>query len=131
MPHRVVVRSAAQAAVVTMGHVIGNVRLTGCGPATILCAQHYNSLPLEGATQPKTGIAGFLFHNDTCHNNALDVLDNQDVVAADFYSESNRRYLLAEGQPGQPSGRVTIGVSKISTMDREAITIRNYQGPVS
>ncbi|MHB0957232.1 MAG: glycosyl hydrolase family 28-related protein [Pirellulaceae bacterium] len=119
-----------EAAVALMGHVIGNVRLTDCGPATILCAQHYYSLTLEGTTQPKTGIAGFMFHNDACHNYALDVLDNQDVVVADFYSESNQRYLLAEGQPGQPSGRVTIGASKISTIDREAITIRNYQGRI-
>jgi hypothetical protein len=119
-----------QGSVALMGHMIGNVRLTDCGPATILCAQHYYSLTLEGASQPKTGIAGFMFHNDACHNYALDVLDNQDVVVADFYSESNQRYLLAEGQPDQPSGRVTIGASKISTVDREAITIRNYQGRI-
>ena len=117
-------------AVVLMGHVIGNIRLTDCGPATILCAQHYYSLTLEGATQPKTGIAGFMFHNDACHNYALDVLDNQDVIVADFYSESNKRYLLATGEPGQPAGRVTIGASKISTVDREAITIRNYEGRI-
>ena len=119
-----------QGAVALMGHVIGNVRLTDCGPATILCAQHYYSLTLEGATQPKSGIAGFMFHNDACHNYALEVLDNQDVVVADFYSESNQRYLLAEGRPDQPSGRVTIGASKISTVDREAITIRNYEGRI-
>lgn len=117
-------------AVVLMGHVIGNIRLTDCGPATILCAQHYYSLTLEGAAQPKTGIAGFLFHNDACHNYALDVLDNQDVIVADFYSESNQRYLLAVGQPGQGPGRVTIGASKISTVDREAMTIRNYEGRI-
>lgn len=116
--------------VVLMGHFIGNIRLTDCGPATILCAQHYYSLTLEGATAPKTGLAGFMFHNDACHNYALDVLDNQDVVVADFYSETNQRYLLATGRPGQPSGRVTIGASKISTIDREAITLRNYQGRV-
>lgn len=117
-------------AVVLMGHVIGNIRLTDCGPATVLCAQHYYSLTLEGATQPKTGIAGFMFHNDACHNYALDVLDNQDVIVADFYSESNKRYLLATGEPGQPPGRVTIGASKISTVDREAVTIRNYEGRI-
>jgi hypothetical protein len=116
--------------VVLMGHVIGNIRLTDCGLATILCAQHYYSLTLEGATQPKTGIAGFMFHNDACHNYALDVLDNQDVIVADFYSESNKRYLLATGEPGQTAGRVTIGASKISTVDREAVTIRNYEGRI-
>ncbi len=76
------------------------------------------------------GIAWFLFHNDACHNYALDVLDNQDVIVADFYSESNQRYLLAVGGSGQTSGRVTIGASKISTVDREAITIRDYQGRI-
>lgn len=117
-------------AVVLMGHVIGNVRLTDCGSATILCARHYYSLTLEGATQPKTGIAGFMFHNDACHNYALDVLDNQDVIVSDFCSESNKRYLLATGEPGQGAGRVTVGASKISTVDREAITIRNYEGRI-
>jgi hypothetical protein len=117
-------------ALVRMGHFIGNIRLTDCGPATILCAQHFYSLTLEGATQPKTGLAGFMFHNDACHNYALDVLDNQDVVIADFYSESNQRYLLAQGQAGQDPGRITIGASKVSTVDREAITIRDYEGRV-
>jgi hypothetical protein len=115
---------------VLMGHLIGNLRLTDCGPATILCAQHYYSLTLEGAAQAKTGLAGFMFHNDACHNYALDVLDNQDVVVADFYSESNKRYLLAEGREGQAPGRITIGASKISTVDREAMTIRNYAGRI-
>ena len=71
-----------------------------------------------------------MFHNDACHNYALDVLDNQDVIVADFYSESNKRYLLATGEPGQGVGRVTIGASKISTVDREAMTIRNYEGRI-
>jgi hypothetical protein len=58
------------------------------------------------------------------------VYDNRDVIVADFYSESNRRYLLAEGQPGQTPGRITIGASKISTLDQEALTINNYSGRI-
>ncbi len=117
-------------AVVKLGHFIGNIHLDDCGPARVLCAIHFYSLWLYGDTQPKTGIAGFMFHNDAVHNYALDVQDNQDVLVADFYSESNRRYLLAEGKEGQGSGRITIGASKLCTTEDEAITIQNYQGRI-
>ena len=117
-------------ATVLMGHFIGNIRCTESAAATVLCAIHFYSLTLEGAEAPKTGLTGFMFHNDACHNYALDVFDNRDVVVADFYSESNQRYLLAEGKAGQPPGRITIGASKISTKDQEAVTIRNYSGRI-
>jgi hypothetical protein len=119
-----------QGATVLMGQLIGNIRCTESAAATVLCAIHYYSLTLEGGQAPKTGLAGFMFHNDACHNYALDVYDNRDVIVADFYSESNRRYLLAEGQPGQTPGRITIGASKISTLDQEAVTINNYSGRI-
>lgn len=117
-------------AVVRMGHFIGNIRLNDCGAASILCAIHFYSLQLDGATQPKTGIAGFMFHNDAGHDYALDVLDNQDVLVADFYSESNQHYLYCAGQQGQGAGRVTIGASKLCPLQDECITIRNYQGRI-
>ncbi len=117
-------------AVVHIGHFIGNVLLDDCGPATVLGAIHFYRLVLTGATQPKTGIAGFMFHNDACHNYALDVLDDQDIIVADFYSESNKRYLFCGGQEGQAPGRVTIGASKVCTIDPECITINNYQGRI-
>jgi len=117
-------------AVVRIGHLNGNVRLTDCGPATILGAIHYFRLVLDGASQPKTGIAGFMFHNDAGQIYALDVLDNQNVVVNDFYSESNQRFLLCVGKDGQPAGHVTIGASKVSTTEEECFTIDNYQGRV-
>ena len=117
-------------ATVKIGHFIGNIHLDDCGPATVLCAVHFYSLWLYGDTQPKTGIAGFMFHNDACHNYALDVLDNQDVIVQDFYSESNKRYLRAEGKAGQGPGRITIGGSKLCTTEAEAVTIKDYQGRI-
>ena len=60
-------------ATVLMGHIIGRVRLTDCGRAKVLCALHYYSLEVEGAKLPKSGICGFMFHNDACHNYALEV----------------------------------------------------------
>lgn len=119
-----------QGATVLMGQMIGNIRCTESASATVLCAIHYYSLTLEGEQAPKTGLAGFMFHNDACHNYALEVYDNRDVIVADFYSESNRRYLLAEGQPGQAPGRITIGASKVSALDQEAVTINNYSGRI-
>jgi hypothetical protein len=115
---------------VRMGHVIGNVTLTDCGAASVLCAVHFYTLTIEGATAPKTGIAGFMFHNDACHYYALNVLDDQDVIVADFYSESNKRYLRCTGTDGQPGGRVTLGASKVCTIDKECITIENYRGRI-
>jgi hypothetical protein len=117
-------------AVVKIGHFIGNIHLDDCGPARVLCAISYYSLWLYGDKQPQTGLAGFMFHNDDAHNYALDVRDNQSVLVADFYSEANKRYLLAEGKEGQPAGRITIGGSKMCTTDDEAVTIRNYQGRI-
>jgi len=119
-----------EGAVVRIGQFVGNVHLTDCGAATIICAVHYYSLKLDGAAQPKTGIAGIMFHNDAAHNYALEVLDNQDVLVADFYSESNKRYLLCSGSADQPTGRVIIGASKMSSTESECITLRNYQGRV-
>ena len=117
-------------AVVKIGHFIGNIHLDDCGPATVLGAVHFYSLWVYGDKQPKTGIAGFMFHNDACHNYALDVLDNQNVIIQDFYSESNKRYLLAQGKEGEGSGHITIGGSKLCTTEDEAITIKDYQGRI-
>lgn len=117
-------------ATVLMGHIIGRVRLTDCGRAKVLCALHYYSLEVEGAKLPKSGLCGFMFHNDACHNYALDVRDNQDIVVADFYSETNKRYLLCEGGARKGKGRVTIGASKVSPMEQECVTIRDYEGRV-
>lgn len=115
-------------ATVRMGQVMGPVRLMDCGRANILGDIHLMELTLSGAKLPKTGFAGFLYHNDAVHNYALEVKDNQDIVIANFYSESNRRYLLAEGGNRSGTGRITIGAQKISTLDSEAVTVRDYEG---
>jgi hypothetical protein len=117
-------------AVIRIGQFVGNIRLTDCGSAEFLCAVHYYCLKLDGATQPKSGMAGFMFHNDAAHNYAVEVIDNQDVLIADFYSESNKRFLLCAGAEGQPTGRITIGCSKMSPTESECIAIRNYEGRI-
>jgi hypothetical protein len=87
-------------------------------------------LTLSGAKHPKSGFVGFLYHNDAVHDYALEVNDNQDVVIANFYSESNHRYLLAEGGKRPGAGRITIGAQKISTLDGEAVTVKDYEGHI-
>ncbi|MEI8195188.1 MAG: hypothetical protein WCI73_04700, partial [Phycisphaerae bacterium] len=52
------------------------------------------------------------------------------VIVADFYSESNRRYLLCAGGARTGKGRVTIGASKLCPTENECITIRNYEGRI-
>jgi hypothetical protein len=89
---------------------------------------HYYELTIAGAKLPKTGLTGFLFHNDAVHGYALTVKDNQDVVVGDFYSESNMQYLLCEGGERSGKGRVTIGAQKISTKNPESVTIHDYEG---
>jgi hypothetical protein len=52
------------------------------------------------------------------------------VVIANFYSESNHRYLLAEGGTRPGAGRITISAQKISTLDAEAVTVKDYEGRI-
>jgi len=115
---------------VRMGFVIMPLRIVDCGRATILADVHLLPLSISGAKHPKTGLTGFLFHNDACHNYALEVKDNQDVVIANFYSEQNQRYLLAEGGERPGDGRITLGAQKMSTKDTEMLTLRDYQGRI-
>ncbi len=117
-------------ATVRMGFISGPLRLIDCGRATILGDIHIFELTLSGAKYPKSGFTGFLYHNDAVHNYALDVKDNQDVVIANFYSESNQHYLLAEGGSRPGAGRITIGAQKISTLNPEAVTLCDYEGRI-
>jgi hypothetical protein len=117
-------------AVVRMGLISGPLRLRDCSRAAILGDIHVYELTLSGAKHPKSGFTGFLYHNDAVHDYALEVIDNQDVVIANFYSESNRRYLLAEGGTRLGAGRITIGAQKISTLDGEAVTVKDYEGHI-
>ncbi len=117
-------------ATVRMGQIVGPLRVIDCGRANILGRIHYYELIVSGDKHPKTGFTGFLFHNDAVHGYALEVKDNQDITIADFYSESNQQYLLAEGGLRKGTGHITLGAKKISTLKQEVITIHDYEGRI-
>jgi len=117
-------------ATVRLGFVSIPLRIVDCGRATILGDVHLSRLTLSGAKHPKSGFTGFLAHNDAGRDYALQVKDNQDVVIANFYSETCQRYLLAEGGQRSGAGRITIGAQRISTLDDEAVTVKDYEGRI-
>lgn len=115
---------------VQFGLFTGKLRLADCGRAQIFALIDYGVTIIEGAEQPKTGFTGMMFHNAALTPYALIVRDNQDVVVADYYMEQSIHYLLCEGGNRQGKGHVTIGASKVSSKDQEAVTIRDYEGRV-
>ena len=129
-PEGIVCENLPAGAKVRFGLFTGKVHLADCGRADILALIHYGRAIIDGAEHPKTGFTGFMFHNAALPFYALEVRDNQDVVVADYYMEQSTHYLLCEGGKRPGKGRVTIGASKISSKDAEAVTLRNYEGRV-
>jgi hypothetical protein len=119
-----------ETAKVRFGEFMGKLRLADCGRADIFSLINYGPAIIDGAEQPKTGFTGLMFHNAACPSYALTVRDNQDVVVGDYYMEQSTHYLLCEGGKRQGKGHVTIGASKISSKDPEAVTVRNYEGRI-
>ncbi len=120
---------------VRFGLFNGKLRLHDCGQADIFALAHYGPATLDGWELPKTGFTGFMFHNAALSFPgaplfALTVSDNQNLVVADYYMEQSARYLLCEGGKREGKGHVTLGASKISTKDTEAITVRDYEGRI-
>ncbi len=117
-------------ATVRFGQINFLQRFIDCGQATIITQVHWGRAVVEGAKLPKTGFFGYLVHNDACAEYSLSVLDNQDAVIGDFYTESEEHYLLAEGGARKEPGRITINASKISTTKPKAVVIRDYAGRI-
>ena len=129
-PEGIVCENLPEGAKVRFGLFTGKLRLADCGRADIFALIHYGIGIIDGAEQPKTGFTGLMFHNAAFPSYALAVRDNQDVVVGDYYMEQSTHYLLCEGGKRPGKGRVTIGASKISSKDAEAVTLRNYEGRV-
>jgi len=115
---------------VRMGMIGGNVRIHDSGEATITGTIQLGRLVVDGAARPKSGIVGFLFHNAARQPYVVIVKDNQDLVVADLYHETSERFLLAEGGDRDEPGRITIGLSKSSALQADAVHIDNYGGRI-
>jgi hypothetical protein len=115
---------------VRFGLFNGKLRLHDCGEADIFALIHYGPATLDGWERPKTGFIGMMFHNAALPSYALTVRDNQDLVVADFYMEQSTHYLLCEGGKRPGTGHVTLGGSKLSSKDVEAVTVRDYEGRI-
>jgi autotransporter-associated beta strand protein len=120
-------------AAVRVGQVIGTVRLSDCGQATVLGElMNTSGERIEGALLPKTGFIGFASRNGL---NLL-VADNNDVVVGDcnmeqsgpWYQPDIRSVWLAGGARSGP-GRVTIGAMKMDLFDSPTLVQSdNYEG---
>jgi hypothetical protein len=120
---------------VRFGLFNGKLQLHDCGQADIFALIHYGPATLDGGELPKSGFTGFMFHNAALSKPgapmyALTVSDNQDLVVADYYMEQSARYLLCEGGKRAGLGHVTLGASKISTKDVQAVTVNDYEGRI-
>ena len=126
----IICENLPEGAKVRFGLFTGKLHLADCGRANVFALIHYGRAILDGAEQPKTGFTGLMFHNAALPFYALEVHDNQDVVVGDYYMEQSTHYLLCEGGKRSGKGHVTVGASKISSKDAEAVTLRNYEGRV-
>ena len=129
-PEGILCENLPETAKVRFGLFTGKLRLADCGRADIFALIHYGIAIIDGAKQPKSGFTGLMFHNAAFPSYALTVRDNQDVVVGDYYMEQSTHYLLCDGGNRQGKGHITIGASKISSKDQEAVTVRNYEGRV-
>lgn len=134
-PDGLLCENLPEKAQVRFGLFNGKLRLHDCGQADILALIHYGPATLEGAELPKSGFTGLMFHNAALSRPgdplyALTVSDNQDLVVADYYMEQSARYLLCEGGKRPGTGHVTLGASKVSTKDVQAVTVHDYEGRI-
>jgi hypothetical protein len=120
-------------ATVHMGQIVGTVRMTDSGQATILGEMLNTSGDLiDGASLPKTGFTGFLTRNGL----NLIVEDNNDIVVADsnmeqssLWNEPDVRAVRLSGGSRAGGGQVTVGGMKINLFDSRTVTeVENYEG---
>ncbi|HEY3398839.1 MAG TPA: glycosyl hydrolase family 28-related protein [Armatimonadota bacterium] len=116
------------AAVVLLPHLDGSLRVTNCAQATVLAGYHVDGvLTVEGAgpkSRPMSEIVRI------CSGNPYDmvVLDNQDLVVGDYYTEQTQHAVYAAGGGVPRDGHITIKEVKVHTEVPEPVTIENYQG---
>lgn len=117
-----------QAATVLLRHFDGSIRMTRSSLATVLVAYHVDGvLVVEGDSvkaRPMSEIVRI------CSGNPYDmvVLDNQDLVVGDYYTEQTKQAVYASGGERPHSGRITLKEVKVHTEIAEPVTLDNYQG---
>jgi len=120
------------------GNTDGDMRLTNCGRATILIDSLTASpLVVEGTEKVRDGFVAFhAFMGLTAGDPVIHVKDNQNLVIGDIYMEQTPgKHVLVEGNPGDPSGYVTLmsserytGVTGCKTNPSLIVAVNNYQG---
>ena len=116
----------------------GNLNVSNSSSAKIL--GHFvqgDHVTVRGTT-PKDGFLGFLSLNGCPQTQPLlQVLDNQDVVAADLYFEQARAAALRiAGGAGGPAGRVTADFARADAFvdkvpDKTEVEVADYRGRLS
>lgn len=111
----------------------GSAHFTDCSRATIL--QEFGSdgvLQVDGGHYEKSGFLGVMCKSNAGNPCDIVVRDNQNLVAANLYTESTQTSLCVSGDGasvGQP-GHVTVQ-GYCNTYDAQFITVNNYEGRVT
>ncbi len=121
-------------ATVHLTHWDGSAHFTNCSRATIL--QDFGSdgvLQVDGSQSEKSGFLGILMKANSGNPCDIVVRDNQDLVAADMYTESTTSFLSVSGDGGYPGhpGHVTVQGTECNTSSPQAVTVNDYEGRVT
>lgn len=124
-------------------HLIGHLLVSDSSQATIL-AHFMNCVDGGGipgvevdGTSPKNGLLGFLTLNGCpVTEPILDVENNQDAVATDFYFEQGQNEVVHIAGEGEAAGNVTAAFAKADVFldvmpNTTEVEVDNYQGRLS
>jgi hypothetical protein len=126
-------RDLPKGTVIRADHFNGNLRFTNSSRATLLFnASYEGAIVVEGkAESTRDGILGFLTRLATINLHGLYVRDSQNITMSDYYVESADRLMEFRGSPGDPEGRVTLGMPKTHCSQNPVIGIENYHGRIA
>lgn len=131
----VLLSSLPAGSVVRIRHLDTALTVDNCGPAQILADYIASSqVIVKGATAPKNGFLGVSaleLYQDVPGDWTVTIDDNQNFVAADYYSEQSYHDLRILRGSGTGSGKVSIqGVKEECHALATQLTVDNYQGNI-
>jgi len=120
--------------VVVLNMVEGNLRVDNSADATILVNTSYEgAVTVDGANAARGGFLGFQSRLNTNCPYGVFVHHSNNLVMSDWYSEQNDNGVSADGEAGDPRGRITIEAAKANFgagADDHLISINNYHGAI-
>jgi hypothetical protein len=126
-------RGLPKGTVIRADHFTGNLHFTNSSRAALLFNSSYEgAIVVEGKDEKvRDGVLGFQTRLGTANLHGLYVRDSQNITMSDYYVESADRLMEFDGSPGDPEGRVTLGMAKTHCSQNPVIDIRNYHGRIA